>query len=437
MTLLDAVSNFCRQCGVNKKYWIAFSGGLDSHVLLYLCKILQAELNINFNAIHVNHGLSKHAQSWARHCKKICNEYAIKYHERIIQLDLNIGDSLEEIAREKRYAAFAEYIGEEEILLTAHQQDDQAETMLLQLLRGAGPKGLAAMPQMKSFARGFHGRPLLHFSRFDLQQYAEMQQLDWIKDESNGDLSYTRNFIRHEILTKLKSRWPTVTATLSRSAAHCAESQVLLEKFAKEMYEQVQGTAETTLSVDKLTQVSPERQRLLLRTWIQYLGYPLPDTKKIETIQRDILTAARDRMPCVKWGKVELRRYRDDLHLLPALQAIDTQQVFSWDLAQSLRLPGVGILRTAYTQGRGLRADIQHVLVQYRQGGEVVELLSRGRHTLKNLFQEWNVLPWERDRVPLIFFAGKLIAAMGYFFDEKFFIVQSNELGREVIFERA
>jgi len=436
MSLLNAIRDFHSQYGTNKKYWLAFSGGLDSHVLLSLFCRLRAELDIDFCAIHINHGLSPNAKHWANHCKSICNSYGIEYVEHAIQLDLKIGDSVEEQARVKRYAVFADGLGAGDILLTAHQQDDQAETVILQLLRGAGPRGLAAMPVIKSFAKGFHGRPLLGFSRVDLERYADSQQLEWIDDESNDNVALTRNFIRHEILSRLKLRWPTITSTISRSAAHCAETQILLNEFAHEINTQVHGRYAHTLSVTKLIQLSQEKQRLMLRTWIYQCGYPIPNTKIIGIIQRDIFTAAWDRNPCVSWGSIELRRYRDDLYLMPSLQKLNGQHVFTWDLDGCLRLPGVGVLYASPVRGHGLRADIKHVSVQYRQGGEVVKLANRGRHTLKNLFQEWNVLPWDRSRVPLIFVADRLVAVVGYCIDENF-VAEGDEMGREFLLKKS
>ena len=314
MSLLNAVRIFCSQfneyAGVTAEhntFWIAYSGGLDSHVLLSLCSQLRKEMKL-MRAIHVNHGISPNANSWANHCKKICESYDIQFIERTISLDLKAGDSLEEAARNKRYAVFAEYLEEGDVLLTAHHQDDQAETVLLQLLRGAGLKGLSAMPEIKSFARGHHGRPLLAFAREDLLQYAKEHQLIWIEDESNQDASLSRNFIRHEILAKLTLRWPSAAACIARSASHCAENQMLLEAFSREV--NVQGSRENTLSVARLLQFSPEKQRFFLRSWIHQLKYPLPDSKKMETIQRDVLFAAWDSSPLVKWGDVMLRRHR-------------------------------------------------------------------------------------------------------------------------------
>ena len=287
------------------------------------------------------------------------------------------------------------------------------------------------MPSIKSFARGFHGRPLLAFHRTVLEQYAKEHQLKWIEDESNQNVKHTRNFIRKDIMPLLKKRFPSVTTTIARSAVHCAEAQTLLEKFAQDIYAQVKNPDEHTLSVAKLLQLDPAKQRLILRTWIEQQGYLLPDAKKMETILRDVLTAAWDRLPCVSWESVEVRRWRDALYVMTCLSPHDTQQIFAWDLTQSLNLSNTCILQTTLAIGSGLRADIKKVSVRFRQGGEVIDVPGRGRLTLKNLFQEWNVLPWERDRIPLIYAGQKLIAVVGYMIDAAC-VAKKDEKGWEI-----
>lgn len=431
MSLVEAVRGFCAQYGWDKTYWIAYSGGLDSHVLLHACHSLRSQFPLKLRAIHIHHGLSANAEHWASHCARVCDDYEIDFTKHHIKVQPNVGDSLEALAREKRYRIFADSLGESEILLTAHQQDDQAETVLMQLFRGAGIKGLSAMPAMKTFASGFHGRPLLAFTRKELEAYALQHHLQWIHDESNDDNKFTRNYLRQHIFTSLKNRWPTVTETISRSAMHCAEAQALLDEFAADICTQVRGSHENTLSVSKLLQLSDERQKLLFRTWIYQLGYPLPDTKKITNLQHDVLTAAQDRMPCVSWNGVEVRRFRDDIYVMKALAEHDIQQSLEWNLQTPLMLPGIGMLHASFKTGHRLLIDVKKIDVRFRQGGEVANLPVRGRHSLKNLFQEWHVPTWKRDRIPLIYLEDKLISAVGYFIDEDY-MAQQDEMGWDI-----
>src|SRR3990167_1927919 len=432
--LLAAISNFFSKFNANQIFWLGYSGGLDSHVLLALCAEYHRMTPIQLNVIHINHGLHHHATSWALHCAKECETYGFKYIERVIQLKFNSGDSLEAVARHERYTTFASYMNEGDVLLTAHQQDDQAETVLLQLLRGAGLKGLAAMPAINSFRSGFHARPLLNFPRAVLQAYAKQHQLSWIEDPSNDDTRLTRNYIRKEILPRLKNRWPSATNLLARSASHCSEAQVLLEEIIVIEWLKVIGSRVNTLSVKKLLYLDKAKQRLVLRAWFNRLGHPMPDMKKMTSICESVLPAKNDRMPCIRWQQTELRRYRDDLYLIPRLLPHDSCQVVDWGLTQPLLLPGLGELCASLAEGYGLRADIKHVSLRFRCGGEVYCLGKRGRHYLKNLFQEWKVPPWERNRIPLIFVVEQLVMVLGYYLAEEF-AATGHKMGYRIFFK--
>ncbi|SRR5579883_502821 len=423
MTLIEAVRDFCSQYGFEKTYWVAYSGGLDSGVLLSLCVELRKTLPLKLRAIHINHGLSPLANEWAAKCKAVCHQQAVDYVEHTICIETAPGISLEETARKQRYARLAAVLQAGDILLTAHHQDDQAETVLLQLFRGAGPKGLAAMPRIKPLAQGFHGRPLLAFPHTVLMQYAHAHQLQWIEDESNVNLHFTRNFIRSDLLPLLKNRWPTITQVISRSAAYCAEAQGLLEELAAEDWQKIKGPRGDTLSATKLAALDAARQRLLLRLWIQQQGHPLPDAKKLETIQRNVLTARSDRQPRVVWQQTELRRYRDELYLLsPTKAPVPSSYTLTWKLNAPLVLPGIGTVWKSEEEDEDQLAS-KSVSVKFRQGGERVHLAGRGRHVLKNLFQEYSIPPWERSRVPLIFVEEELIAIPGYFVQKGYELV--------------
>lgn len=398
MSLLKELMQFCANNG-SKIYYIAYSGGLDSHVLLSLMAKVRDTLPINIRAIHINHGLSPNAAKWQQHCKKVCRELNIELIIEAITVNSSNGASLEESAREQRYAIFADKLQADDILLTAHHQDDQAETFLLQLLRGAGVKGLSAMPLIKPFAQGKHARPLLSFRRNELLQYATEQQLSWIEDESNENKKFTRNFIRHDLLPLLIAREPATTPLLARSAAHCAEAQALLEEFAVADLQQCLGSRSNTLSVQQLSTLSEARQRLVLRTWIQSNGFRVPDHRRLASIMEDVLTAEWDRMPCVCWDGVELRRHGDDLFVMRTPLAAK--------LPSPMNVPNVGMLT-----------------FKFRTGSEVVRIPGRGSQSLKNLFQEWRVPPWERDRIPLLYLGEEIIAVLGYFVHPDFSYLQ-------------
>jgi tRNA(Ile)-lysidine synthase len=420
LIMLSSLHNFIKEWGFNRTYWLAYSGGLDSHVLLDLCMQLRKTQPFNLRVVHVHHGLSPNADQWTQHCQQTCAQYSIELLCLRVDARPPEGESLEAYAREKRYQALEQVLPAHDILLTAHHQDDQAETILLQLLRGAGPKGLAAMPRIKSLGQGLQGRPLLDCSRRDLQAYADAQALSWVEDESNQDSHYPRNFIRHELLPLLKTRWPAVEANLARSAAHCAEAQNLLHDFASQDLAQLAGSRPHTLSVKRLLELSLPRQRLSLRSWFENRGVQAPNSAKLFQIQQDVLQASWDSCPCIAWGAIELRRYQDDLFLLPLLPAHDVAQVYTWDLAQPLSIAGLGQLRRVAIPGQGLCPRIQQLEVRFRQGGEVFRKANGQHHELKKFFQEQGIPPWERDRLPLLWVKDELAAIPGYFIVDAF-----------------
>ncbi len=428
-SLFDCVKKFFLAQGFDRTYWVAYSGGLDSHVLLHLCAELCAIYPIKLRAIHINHGLSPNATAWSTHCENNCRDLQINLTQKSINAKATTGKSPEDIARLRRYEIFAELLMPNDFLLTAHQQDDQAETVLLQMLRGAGPKGLAAMPQIKAFARGFQARPLLDFTRAELQSYAEQNQLCWIDDESNTNVSFTRNFLRHDVIPILKKRWPTVTNTLARVAENCAEAQQLLDLISANDLAAVKGSEPNTLSTKKLLALDSARQRQVLRAWLNELHFPIPSVLKMRQIQENFLLARADKLPHIVWADVELRRYRDVLYAMRCLPLHDATQVVAWNLQQPLELTSGGVLQAKRVKGQGLLANISAVSVRFRQGGEQVRLPGRRcHHELKKIFQEQGILPWQRERVPLIYVGDQLAAAVGIFVAESF-IAQGNEEG--------
>ena len=418
MSLLAAVRKVCVAQGLDRTYWIAYSGGVDSHVLLHLCHCLRDTLAISFRAIHVNHGLHPLAAEWALHARQICTELAMPLEQHALQLSLRSGESLEALAREQRYAVFARRMAVGDVLFTAHHPDHQAETLLLQLCRGAGPKGLSAMPRIKPFASGDHARPLLLFSQAALSCYAREKRLHWVDDTSNANVAHARNFIRHHVLPLLASRWPAIVPTIARSASFCAEAQGLLE--ANISCAALKGSRADSLSVVKLLQLPSDQRRLALRTWIQSLAFPLPSAKKLQTIDACVLRARNDKMPCVAWSGAVVRRYRDDLCLLWMRAPVMPLAPLVWDMKAPLVLSGQGVLKATRTMGSGLSASLAEVCIRFRKGGEWVEVPGVGRATFNKRCQQWGVPPWERDGVPLVYVGDRLVSVVGYFMDRAY-----------------
>ncbi len=421
-----------------RRYWVAYSGGLDSHALLHALYSLRDSLPAEILcAVHVNHGLNPASAAWSRHCVTVCNDLGITC--RVLEVDAHPrkGDSPEEAARTARYHAIASLMESTDGLLTAHHQDDQVETVLLQLLRGAGPKGLAAMPRQDPFAAGWRGRPLLDFSRAGILAYARSRQLRWIEDESNHDPRIERNFLRHEVVPLLRSHWPNLGLTLSRTAAHCGEAAELLEQLAAQDYELYVDSGR--LDIALLKTLDPARQRNLLRHWIKKQGYPLPATAHLRRILTEMLPAAEDAVPVVEWSGAEIRRYRNQLYVMAPLPPHDNNRILEWDLMQALYpVKGSGALRAVSVTGRGLALSFcqqGRVTVRFRRGGERCRLAGRThRSKLKKILQEQGIAPWQRERIPLIYLEEELAAVAGLFVCKQF-QAGKDEPGVEIVWE--
>lgn len=398
------------------RYCVAYSGGLDSHVLVHVMASLREQLRgAVLQVIHINHALQPDAQQWADHCAQVCAELQLTYHTLQINAAPAAGESPEAAARSARYQALAGVMGKDDALLTAHHRDDQAETLLLQLLRGSGPRGLAAMPVCAAFGPGTHLRPLLEFTRAQLHRYATQHSLSWIEDQSNFGINFDRNYLRHEIMPRLAARWPAASSTLARSARHAADAAQLLDALAQSDLERVVAERRDTLSVKRLMTLDQPRQRNVLQAWFKRLNLPLPAAAHIEHILNDVVAVAADREPCVRWPGVEVRRYRDRMMAQPPLAAHDPATVLPWDMQEALTLPaGLGTLNMTRAPDKGLDEKLcreRRLTVRFRRGGEHCRPVGRGHtHELRKLFQETGIPPWQRDRIPLIYLDADLAA---------------------------
>ncbi len=405
------------------RLWIAYSGGCDSHVLLHLLHQLQSQLQsqrqVQLHAIHINHGLSPYADQWTEHCHDICAELEIPLRALKVDARPQPGQSPEEAARHARYQAITGQLVAGDYLCTAHHQDDQAETLLLQLLRGAGPKGLAAMGRQSALGCATQLRPMLHLSREEVQHYAEVNNFKWIDDRSNSDTRFDRNYLRHEVLPKLKQRWPAAARTISRSADHCAETTELLQHLAEQDWQPCCGPSNATLSIAAVQALPLARKKNLLRYWIGINGLPLPSEVKLHHLINDVMGAAEDGMPCVAWPGTEVRRHDGQIHIMPPLVAMDSGAIISWpDLNTPLPLPDGRTLRCVpTTQVPALSAShLQqgNVTIRYRHGGERLQPVNSPHHkTLKQIFQEQRIPHWQRDRIPLVYLNETLVAVVG------------------------
>lgn len=400
-----------------RNFLVAYSGGLDSHVLLHLMSRMP---DVSVRAIHIDHGLQDASPWWGRHCRDVCTELNIPFECVSLNLEVPDGQSLEAYAREKRYQVFKNQLAQGEVLLTGHHQNDQAETLLIQLLRGAGGAGLAAMPMMTGFAAGSHMRPLLNFSRDQLEIYARKNFLSYVEDETNDDLRFDRNYLRHQILPQLAERWSGCYKTLSRAALIQGETQRLLDYYVAQDVESVSGSVQGTLSVDLLVQCEPERRRALLRHWIVASGFRVPSAKKLQHVVSDALFSAEDAMPCVHWQGAEVRRFQGDLYVMEPLSEHDAGQTFYWGLEEDLSIDSLGlVLKLSLLDGWQEKLSAESakdmgLTVRFRRGGETILPTGRNKSIpLKQIFQQLAVPPWLRDRIPLLYMGDDLIIVYG------------------------
>lgn len=415
---------------------VGYSGGLDSHVLLHLLAAHPAfRLEKNLSAIYIDHALQPASVAWGDHCARICSELAVPFKQLRVAVRPAAGESPEAAARRYRYAALAAELSSDTALLTAHHCNDQAETLLLQLLRGAGPHGLAAMPDSARLGPGWLLRPLLEIDRKDLLIYANSHHLTWIEDPTNADPAFERNRLRHQILPLLAAHWPAVNRNLARAARLCAETAEWLDAEAEADLAGIVTEQADALHLPALGALREIRQRNVVRYWLRRLGLPIPHHRQLVHALNDSLRAGRDRQPCVRWPGAEIRRYQERLYAMPPLPPHDPYQTFIWKMQAGdwppLTLSGLGRLRMQKTMGMGLRpaALSDTLIVRFRTGGERFHPAGR-KHSqqLKKLLQDAGIAPWRRDRLPLVY-AGEMLAmvvGLGIAADQA---VSANETG--------
>lgn len=395
------------------RYVIALSGGLDSAVLAHALTVTRARHGKSLLAVHVDHQLHPESGSWNDHCRRLSERLGIEFAAETVSVDTSAGGGIEAAAREARYAALALHTGDRDWLLSAHHRDDQAETLMLNLMRGSGPAGLAGIGLLTQFAGGWLARPLIDVSRAALVAYAAEHELRWVDDPSNKDLRFDRNYLRHDVLPLLEQRWPGVVERLARSAALAAEAASLLDELAAIDLQSVGGRA-ARIDIAGLLTLSDARQRNLLRHAVRRAGLPAPGAARLAAVLENLLRAREDAQPLVAWRGAEARRYRGKLYLLPPLGEQDWPAAGRALAAAPVSLgPGMGALRRSPGAARGLSDAIveRGLSIRVREGGEEIKLVGQS-HTkkLKKLLQEEGIVPWMRERLPLVYAGEKLVA---------------------------
>jgi tRNA(Ile)-lysidine synthase len=403
---------------------LGLSGGLDSVVLLAVLRRLAAPLDFRLSCVHVNHNISPNARRWAAFCARLCTRHGIALALHEVDLGPYRAEGMEAAARRARYEVYAKQDDADFVVLAQHQ-DDQAETLLLQLLRGAGVRGGAAMPLIREQHRRANDkgarapavvRPMLEVSRRQIEAYARAHKLRWVEDESNADTRYDRNFLRHRVLPLVAQAFPAYRATLARAARHLAEASLILDQLAAA--DAKRAARGDRLVLAALERLGVPRAKNLLRWLLLRRGVAAPESDRLEEGLRQLFEARNDASVRVALGAIELRRYAGYAYLLPVLPDAQAHWRCEWDGRRAVALPELGgTLRFARKLGAGLacaRVREPGLNLRLRQGGEKLRLQAAGSmRSLKNLLQEARLPPWERERLPLVYCGDTLVAVPG------------------------
>jgi tRNA(Ile)-lysidine synthase len=430
---------------------IALSGGLDSSVLLHLAHAHAREHGIVSFAFHVHHGLSPNADAWLAHCERACGQLGVHFDHRRVTIP-KAKSGVEAAARKLRYAALGEMCREHgvSLILTAHHLDDQAETVLLQLLRGSGPAGLSGMDASNQ-AGGLLGdpglvmaRPLLPVSRAELEEYAQSHGIEWIDDESNADPRYARNALRHQVMPALAQAFPGFQQRFARTAAHAQSAQRLLTELAEQdLRACLDGEA---LDIAPLRALSLDRIHNLLRHWFATRSLAMPSTAWLAELVEQLLEARDDAQMLVTHPHAHLRRHRGRLFITPRLAdlagmrdpddegIIDKHgEAFVWSGEAQLAFPAYGGVLHFEPAGQGFDAGwlrAQPLVIDFRKGGERLKLApNRPTRSLKAHYQACDIPAWERTRLPIVSANDELLFAAGLGMDCRPF----GEAGGELI----
>lgn len=373
-------------------------------MLLHALVQAKKKLDFNLHAMHVHHGLSPNADSWADFCAKTCTTYQVPFELVKVKVEKTAGLGIEAAAREARYQAL--FAANADFIALAHHQDDQSETILLQLLRGAGLKGLSAMASQDADRSLL--RPLLDISRLEIEAYAKASNLAWIEDESNLDTQYDRNYCRHEVMPVLKARFPAASATLARSAAHIAEAADLLDELA-----QIDAQAcllEGRMNVELLAGLNLPRAKNLFRWWLASMDFSAPSKDRLDDMLTQLINAGADarlKILLDKTSDTYLRRYQGFAYIESNYPEQPSEIAMIWQGEDSLTMPDGTQLLFERKQGEGLAIDRlggHKLRIASRNGGERFKPdLARPTRTLKHLLQEANMAPWLRERLPLVY----------------------------------
>ncbi len=417
---------------------IGLSGGLDSSVLLHLLANLRQTLPFQLSAHHVHHGLSAHADAWADFCEKSCDALNIPLTISKVKVDINSGLGVEASARQARYAVLL--ANDADYICTAHHQDDQAETLLLQLARGAGVKGLSGMAAIDDARKLL--RPLLSISRVELEAYAQQHQLSWVDDDSNANTQFDRNFMRHSVLPILMQQYPAIKQTLARTAQHLADANDLLNVLAAQdaQADLTQKLGEKTLALAPLKQLDLNRINNVLRWWLAKNNVLMPSAAQLQQITQQLLHAKSDaaiKIQLKTEGDLTIRRYQDYAYLVAETPSLAIDYVWQGEAALSFANQTQLTFEKKLGEGLSLKyLDSKILRIKTRSGGEHIKPDSnRPSRSLKTVMQQAAIPPWQRSQLPLIF-VGETLAMIPNIAVETSLKAATDEMGLVVTWQQ-
>ena len=414
--------------------WIGYSGGIDSSVLLKLLSSIPS-LKHKLKAIHINHNIQKQSSLWQQHCQLFCQELKIPFEAKVIEPEiLSNSDNLEQRARKARYEVFEKIITIHDCLLLGHHLQDQSETVLLRLFRGAGIDGLAAM---KSFSKRKHLkilRPLLNTSKSELINYAKQHKIKWIEDQSNQDSSFDRNFIRNELLPLIKTRYPSIDKNLSRTATICFETQNYLEL---QINNKLQACLleNNNLLTEKLLEFSFYEQILIVRAWLKKLNIKMPTKDQLTLFLKCLKTSNIDKLPLLMWGKNKVQFYKKQLYYYN----IDISEVIKSPIMWPEPYKDIFLKNTNKNCSLIQSENSANIFIKpnsilelrFRQNGETIKVNGMTKK-IKKLLQELEIPPWHREFIPLLYINNELAAISNLIIADQFNIKAKNNFSLKI-----